>query len=142
MRQALDAAKEAFDEGEVPVGAAIAIDGELFGVARNRVEELRDATAHAELLVLRRVMKTHRAKILPGSTLYTTLEPCLQCAGAIILARVSRLVFGARDPNAGAFGSVTDVLLLAELNHHPEVARGLFAEESSALLKTFFQRLR
>jgi tRNA(adenine34) deaminase len=126
----------------VPIGAVIVRDGEVIGAAGNERELRGDPTAHAELLVMREASSRLGGWRIPDSVLYVTLEPCVMCAGAIVLARVPRVVYGAADPKAGAAGSVLDVLGEKRLNHRPEVEGGLLAEESSALLDAFFEARR
>jgi len=139
MDAALVAAREAMDVGEVPVGAVVlSPSGEMVAVARNEREALHDPTAHAEVLALRRAGDVLGNWQLIGCTLVVTLEPCTMCAGAAVLARVSRIVFGAWDPKAGAVGSLWDVVRDRRLNHRPEVTGGFRADESSALLSEFF----
>lgn len=141
MHEALSLAREAADEGEVPVGC-IVTDGEhIVGRGRNRRETGKSALAHAELEAIAEACRTLGGWRLWRCTLYVTLEPCPMCAGAIINARIPRVVFGAPDPKAGSCGSVTDLFALP-FNHHPVVERGLRAEEAQALLQAFFRRLR
>ena len=141
MRSALRIAREAGRRGEVPVGA-VALVGDQLIAASNRMERSGDATAHAEMLVLRRAARIVGNWRLTGVTVYVTLEPCPMCAGAMVQARVSRCVYGARDPKKGADGSVYDVLRNPRNNHVPEVSEGILADESAALLRDFFGRLR
>jgi tRNA(adenine34) deaminase len=139
MRAALDQAKLALDTGDVPVGAVvIAVDGQVLGVGRNRREAAADPTAHAEVEAIRAAAKTLGTWRLTDTTLIVTLEPCTMCAGAIVNARIGRLVFGAVDPKAGAVGSLWDVVRDRRLNHRPEVVGGVQAEESAELLRSFF----
>jgi tRNA(adenine34) deaminase len=138
MRRALKLAEHAAGHGDVPIGAVIARDGEVVGEAGNERELRADPTAHAEILALRRASERLGGWRLPDSVLYVTLEPCAMCAGALVLARVPRVVFGASDPKAGAAGSVLDVLGEPRLNHRPRVEAGLLAGESAALLRRFF----
>lgn len=141
MHEALSLAREAADEGEVPVGC-IVTDGEhIVGRGRNRRETGKSALAHAELEAIAEACRTLGGWRLWRCTIYVTLEPCPMCAGAIINARIPRVVFGAPDPKAGSCGSVTDLFALP-FNHHPVVERGLRAEEAQALLQAFFLRLR
>jgi tRNA(adenine34) deaminase len=142
MRVALDAARVAAGHGDAPIGAVLARDGEALAVAGNERELRGDPTAHAEVLALRAGAEALGGWRLPGCTLLVTLEPCAMCAGAIVLARVPRVVYGAPDPKAGAAGSVLDVLGEPRLNHRPEVEAGLFAEESAELLREFFAQRR
>lgn len=141
MHEALALAREAADEGEVPVGC-IVTDGEhIVGRGRNRRETGKSALAHAELEAIAEACRTLGGWRLWRCTLYVTLEPCPMCAGAIINARIPRVVFGAPDPKAGSCGSVTDLFALP-FNHHPVVESGLRAEEAQALLQAFFKDLR
>jgi tRNA(adenine34) deaminase len=138
MRLALREAKTAAEHGDVPIGAVVVRDGEVVGAAGNERERRSDPTAHAEILALRAASGRLGGWRVPDSVLYVTLEPCAMCAGAIVLARVPRVVYAAPDPKAGAAGSVLDVLSEPRLNHRPRVDSGLLAEESAALLRAFF----
>lgn len=142
MRLALAEAKAAASHDDVPIGAVIARDGEVVAAAGNERELRADATAHAEVLAIRAAGEALGGWRLPGCELFVTLEPCAMCAGAIVLARLPRVVYGAADPKAGAAGSVLDVLAEPRLNHHPLVEGGLLADESSALLREFFASRR
>ncbi len=142
MRLALREAERALEHDDVPVGCVIAREGEVVAAAANEREVRADPTAHAEVLALRDAARASGSWRLDDATLYVTLEPCAMCAGAIVLARVPRVVWGADDPKAGAGGSVLDVLGEPALNHRPEVAAGLLAAESAALLQTFFAHRR
>lgn len=142
MQEALKQAQIAFEANEVPVGSVLVQDGEVVARAHNLRESLNDPTAHAEILVLRDAAVKLNSWRLDGSTIYVTLEPCPMCAGAIVLARVSRLVFGASDPKAGAAGTLMNLLSDERLNHQVEVRGGVLEEESKALLGAFFSRLR
>jgi tRNA(adenine34) deaminase len=142
MSRALDEAERALEHGDVPVGCVIVRDGDMLAAAHNQREELADPTAHAEVVALRRAAEAVGSWRLDGAVLYVTLEPCAMCAGAIVLARVPRVVFGAFDPKAGAAGSVLDVLSEARLNHRPQVTSGLLGDASAALLRDFFARKR
>jgi tRNA(adenine34) deaminase len=142
MRLALEQAREAQVAGEVPVGAVVVQDEKLLVASANRTVRDQDPTAHAEILALREASRILATWRLTGCTLYVTLEPCAMCAGALVLARVSRVVFGAWDEKAGMGGSVGDLLRHSRLNHRPEVGAGVLAEESAALLTTFFQARR
>ena len=142
MRAALREAHAAAVADEVPVGCIVVHDGIVIGRGRNQVEALQDATAHAEILAIGAASNALHSWRLNECTLYVTLEPCSMCAGAIILARVGRLVFGAHDPKAGACGSVLDVIHEQRLNHRAEVTEGVLAEECGALLRKFFARKR
>ncbi|MPZ62469.1 MAG: nucleoside deaminase [Propionibacteriales bacterium] len=143
MWTALGAAAEAPRVGDVPVGAVICdADGEVLATAYNRREADADPTAHAELLAMRRAAAARRFWRLDGCTLIVTLEPCTMCAGAAVLSRVDRVVFGAYDEKAGAVGSLWDVVRDRRLNHRPEVLGGVLADECGELLREFFDRHR
>ena len=142
MRAALALAVQAAAQGEIPVGAVVQAGGVNLGEAHNECVARRDPTAHAELLALQRALARSGAGRLPEATLYVTLEPCAQCAGALVLARIGRVVYGARDPKAGMAGSVADLLRHPALNHRPEVLGGVLAEEAGELLKRFFEERR
>jgi tRNA(adenine34) deaminase len=142
MRLALREAERALEHDDVPVGCVVVSAGEVIAAARNERELRRDPTAHAEVLALREASTRIDHWRLDGCALYVTLEPCAMCAGAIVLARVPRVVFGATDPKTGAAGSVFDVLAEPRLNHRPDVAGGLIADESAALLRAFFAARR
>jgi tRNA(adenine34) deaminase len=142
MRLALREAERALDHDDVPIGAVIVRDGEVIGAAGNERELRGDPTAHAELLVLREASRRLGGWRIPDSVLYVTLEPCVMCAGAVVLARVPRVVYGAEDPKGGAAGSVLDVLGDTRLNHRPRVEGGLLAAESTGLLESFFRARR
>lgn len=141
MREALTLAAEAERLGEVPVGALIVMQGEIIGRGYNQPIGAHDPTAHAEVRALRDAAQNAGNYRLPGSTLYVTLEPCAMCAGAIMHARVERVVFGARDPKTGACGSVVDLFATA-LNHHASVNGGVLADECGARLSAFFSERR
>jgi tRNA(adenine34) deaminase len=141
MRGALALAEQAAAAGEVPVGAVIVRDDAVIAAGGNAMRA-RGATAHAELLAIQAATAALGAERLEGATLYVTLEPCAMCAGAIVLARLSRVVFGAWDEKAGMAGSVGDLLRHPRLNHSPEVQGGVMAEESGALLRAFFSARR
>jgi tRNA(adenine34) deaminase len=138
MRLALREAERALEHDDVPIGCVLVREGEVIGAAPNERELRGDPTAHAEILALREASRAVSGWRLLDTVLYVTLEPCAMCAGAIVLARVPRVVYGADDPKAGAAGSVIDVLGEPRLNHRPEVAGGLLAGESAALLQQFF----
>jgi tRNA(adenine34) deaminase len=138
MKLALREAIRATEHDDVPVGCVIAHEGEVLAAAANERELRKDPTAHCEILALREAARRLGSWRLSNTVLYVTLEPCAMCAGAIVLARVPRVVYGAPDPKAGAAGSVLDVLGEPQLNHRPEVAGGLLAEESAGLLREFF----
>lgn len=142
MRLALREAERAAEHDDVPIGAVVVADGEVLAAAGNERELRGDPTAHAESLVLRAAAAKLGGWRLPGTVLYVTLEPCPMCAGAIVLARVPRVVYAAPDPKAGAAGSVLDVLGEPRLNHRPRVDSGLLAAESAALLAAFFAARR
>ena len=142
MRQAIERAREAGAHGDVPIGAVIARHGEPLAAAGNERELRRDPTAHAEMLVIRAAAEALGGWRLPETTLYVTLEPCAMCAGAIVLARIPAVVFGAPDPKAGAAGSVMNVLADPALNHRPRVSSGLLEAECAALLREFFESRR
>jgi tRNA(adenine34) deaminase len=142
LREALRLADEAAAVGEVPVGSVVVVDGVIVGRGRNRREEDRDPLAHAEVLALRAASSTLGRWRLSGATLYVTLEPCFMCAGALVNARVDRVVFGAFDPKAGAVGSLADVCRDARLNHRLVVHGGVLAEECGDVLRRFFRARR
>ena len=142
MRLALREAEQAFEEGEVPIGAVIVKDGALVGRGRNAVERLKDPTAHAEILAVSAACETVDSKFLDGCTLYVTLEPCPMCAGALVWARLSRLVFGALDEKAGAVETLYTIPQDTRLNHRVEVVSGVEAERAADLLRVFFQQRR
>ena len=142
MRLALDEARRALDHGDVPIGAVAVRDGAVLARTPHRREVDGDATAHAELLAIREASQVIGHWRLEGVTLYCTLEPCAMCAGAMVLARLPRLVYGAHDPKAGAGGSVMDLLNHPQLNHRVEVTGGVLAEEGAALIVDFFAGLR
>jgi tRNA(adenine34) deaminase len=142
MRLALREAERALGHDDVPIGCVIAHQGEVIAAARNERELRGDPTAHAEILALREAARHLESWRLLDTVLYVTLEPCAMCAGAIVLARVPRVVYAAVDPKAGAAGSVLDVLGEPRLNHRPDVAGGLLAEEGSDLLRAFFASRR
>jgi tRNA(adenine34) deaminase len=142
MRMALRQAMEAFDDGEVPIGAVAVKDNRLLGKGRNRTEALKDPTAHAEMEAITAATAALGEKQLNGVTLYVTLEPCSMCTGALVLARVERVVYGADDPKAGACGSLFRLHDDPRLNHRFLVSSGPLAEESAELLKDFFRMKR
>lgn len=138
MRLALREAERALEHEDVPVGAVVVHDGEVAGAGCNERELRQDPTAHAETIALREASRSLGRWRLLDTVLYVTLEPCAMCAGAIVLARVPRVVYAATDPKAGAAGSVFDILADSRLNHRPEVTGGLLAADSTALLQAFF----
>lgn len=142
MRAALGLAREAGAAEEVPVGAVVVVGGEIVGRGYNQPILGNDPTAHAEIMALRDAARRLGNYRLPGSTLYVTLEPCVMCTGAIMHARVARVVYGARDPKTGAAGSIIDLYREDRLNHHAEIEGGVLAEECGALLSSFFAARR
>lgn len=142
MRLALAEAERALEHDDVPVGAVVVRAGEVVGTGRNERELLQDPSAHAEMLALRQGAQAVGSWRLLDCTLYVTLEPCAMCAGAIVLGRVPRVIYGTTDPKAGAAGSVLDILAEPRLNHRPHVAGGLLAPECAALLRAFFASRR
>ena len=142
MEEALVEARRAAELGEVPVGAVVVRGGEIVGRGHNRREVDGDPLAHAEMLALREAAAALGDWRLEGATIYVTLEPCAMCAGALVLSRVDRLVFAARDPKAGFCGSLGNLAADPRLNHRIEVSEGVAAEESARLLRGFFSRLR
>lgn len=142
MEQTLKLAQQAAAEGEVPVGAVVVINGEAIGTGHNRSISLCDPTAHAEILALREAAKRIANYRIVDSTLYVTLEPCPMCAGAIVHARIKRLVFGASDPRAGACGSVYNLVQSSHLNHQVQITAGVLSESCGELLRDFFRARR
>jgi tRNA(adenine34) deaminase len=142
MQAALRLARAASVREEIPVGAVIVSDGETLAEAHNETVHRRDPTAHAELLAIQQAVQKVGEDRLPFATMYVTLEPCAQCAGAIVLAKVGRVVYGAPDLRVGMAGSVYDLLRHPRLNHRPEVVGGLMSEDCADLLKRFFQNKR
>lgn len=142
MQMALKLAAEAAEAGEVPIGAVAVKDGRILGKGRNRTEALHDPTAHAEMEAITAASDALGDKRLDGVTLYVTLEPCSMCAGALVLARIERLVYAAADPKAGACGTLFRLHDDPRLNHRYLVTSGVMEEEASFLLKEFFRRLR
>ena len=142
MRLALEEAMRAFEEGEVPVGAVLVRNGEILKKAHNLRENLKDPSAHAEILVLRSSAKTSGSWRLCEATLYVTKEPCIMCSGAMINSRIARLVYGCKDQKAGGVDSLYAILSDKRLNHQVEVLSGVLEEECAAILKRFFQERR
>jgi tRNA(adenine34) deaminase len=142
MRRALEQAERCLEHGDVPIGAVVSRDGEVVAAAGNERELAADPTAHAEILALRAAAAAIGSWRLDGCTLTVTLEPCAMCAGAAVLARIDRVVFGAADPKAGFVGSLGDLVRDERLNHRAEVTGGVLAEECGALLRTFFRDRR
>ena len=142
MRRALVQAEAAAADDEVPVGAVVVVDGTVVAEEYNRPRSLNDPTAHAEILALRAAAHALGHHWLHGATLYVTLEPCAMCAGAMVLARIDRLVYGASDPKAGMAGSLADIPRDERLNHRVEVTAGVLADQAGTLLRDFFQARR
>jgi tRNA(adenine34) deaminase len=142
MRRALREAEKALEHDDVPIGAVVVKDEQVIGAGHNERELLQDPTAHAEVLALRAAAAAVGSWRILDATLYVTLEPCAMCAGAIVLSRIPRVIYAATDPKAGAAGSVMDVLDHAALNHRPEVAGGLLADEAGAMIVEFFRSRR
>ncbi|GIV61319.1 MAG: tRNA-specific adenosine deaminase [Rhodothermaceae bacterium] len=142
MKQALQEAERAFDRGEVPVGAVVVRDHRVVGRGHNLVEHLQDPTAHAEIIAITAACETLGTKFLEGCTLYVTLEPCPMCAGAIVWARLSRLVFGAFDEKAGSASTLYNIPQDPRLNHHVDIVSGVEADRAAELLQAFFRTRR
>lgn len=142
MREALRQAEEAFSQDEVPVGAVVVYRDKIIGRGHNQVERLKDPTAHAEMLALTSATNYLGSKWLNGATLYVTIEPCSMCAGALVLARIKKIVYGASDPKTGACGSVANIVNNRKLNHRINLKKGVLAKECSALLREFFKAKR
>ena len=142
MAMALQEARRGLDYGEVPIGAIVVFKGEVIARAHNLREVCNDPTAHAEMIVIREAAKKLDQWRLSGATIYVTLEPCSMCAGAMVLARPDRLVFGCDDPKAGACGSISDIVREPRLNHRMEVVRGVLEDDCRSELQEFFSRRR
>jgi tRNA(adenine34) deaminase len=142
MESALREAERAYGRKEVPIGAVIVLDGRIIGKGFNQIETLRDPTAHAEIIAITAAASFMGSRRLEGCAIYVTLEPCTMCAGAIVHARIPRLVFGASDPKAGACGTLYNVVQDPRLNHRVEMITGILESRCSALLKEFFQKVR
>jgi tRNA(adenine34) deaminase len=142
MRQALKEAERAFFEDEVPVGAVIVYKHQIIARAYNQVERLRDPTAHAEMIAITKATNFLGSKWLNEASLYITIEPCSMCAGALVLARIKEVIYGADDPKTGACGSVLNIVQFNKLNHQIEVRSGILAEECGSFLKEFFKKKR
>jgi tRNA(adenine34) deaminase len=142
MRQALAEARIALKKGEVPVGAVVVREHKIIGRGHNRVQGLSDPTAHAEIIAIGAAATYLNSWRLSGASLYVTLEPCAMCAGALVLARIDRLIFGAKDPKAGACGSLFNIVQDPRLNHLAQVLPGILEPESSQLMQAFFEKLR
>jgi tRNA(adenine34) deaminase len=142
MRMAIDAALVAEDNGDVPIGAVIVYENRVIARAYNQREQLKDPTAHAEIIALTQAAAFVQSWRLHGGTIYVTLEPCPMCAGALVLARLDRLVYGCADPKTGACGSLYDIVRDGRLNHRLEVTAGVLAEDCARLLQDFFKQRR
>ena len=142
MQEALKEARRAFAEDEVPVGAVIVYKDKIISRGHNQVERLKDPTAHAEMLAITSAANSLNTKWLNGASVYVTIEPCSMCAGALVLARIKNLIYGADDPKAGASGSVTNIINNKSLNHRIKVQKGILKKECSYLLTQFFKSKR
>ncbi len=142
MRIAIEQARIAQENSDVPIGAVIVHDGQIIGKAYNQREQLQDPTAHAEIIALTQAAAALENWHLNGCTMYVTLEPCPMCAGALVLARIDRLVFGCNDPKTGACGSLYNIVQDERLNHRVEITSGVLADECAELLQQFFQKKR
>jgi len=142
MKEALKEAQKAFKENEVPIGAIVVHKNQIIGRGHNQTERLRDPTAHAEILAITAAANALSSWRLDGATIYTTIEPCIMCAGALVLARVKRVVFGAHDEKFGGCGSVFNVVSEKRLNHQVEISAGVMENESASLMKSFFEKKR
>mgnify|MGYP001619819958 FL=1 len=142
MAEALKEARKAFEEDEVPVGAVIVSSGKIVARAHNQVERLKDPTAHAEMIAITQAAATLSSKWLNEASLYVTIEPCSMCAGALVLARIKNIVYGAKDPKTGACGSVVNIVNHKKLNHRASVKSGILKEECGAILSDFFKKKR
>ncbi len=142
MREAIRQAQEALEEDEVPVGAVVVFNRKIIARAHNQIEMLKDPTAHAEMIAITQATNYLSSKWLQECSFYVTIEPCSMCAGALVLARVRRVCFGAKDPKTGACGSVVNIAHHKSLNHRLDVAGGILADQSSALLSEFFRNKR
>jgi tRNA(adenine34) deaminase len=142
MKQALKEAQKAFDENEVPVGAVAVFKNQIIGRGHNQTERLQDPTAHAELLAITAAANALNSWRLKDVVVYSTIEPCIMCAGALVLARVKKIIFGARDEKFGGCGSVFNIVCEKRLNHQIEVIEGVMEKEARSLLKSFFEKKR
>jgi len=142
MKEAIKEAQKALSKDEVPIGAVVVYKNKIIARAHNQVETLKDPTAHAEMIVLTQGCNYLSNKWLSGCTLYVTIEPCSMCAGALVLSRIEKVVFGADDPKAGACGSVINIVNDNRLNHKVKIERGLLKQECSLILKDFFRKKR
>jgi tRNA(adenine34) deaminase len=142
MQEAFKEAQRAAKEDEIPIGAVIVYKDKIIGRAHNQVERLKDPTAHAEMIAITSAANSLNTKWLNGASLYVTIEPCSMCAGALVLARIENLIYGADDPKAGGCGSVTDIINNKILNHRIKIKKGILEKECSSLLKEFFKKKR
>jgi len=142
MREALKEARRALEEDEVPVGAVMVSGGKIISRGHNQIERLKDPTAHAEMITLTSATNFLNTKWLNGASLYVTIEPCSMCAGALVLARIKNIYFGAKDSKTGACGSVVNIINNKKLNHRIKVRSGILKDESASLLKEFFKKKR
>ncbi len=142
MEQALREAEKAYDKGEVPIGAVVVFENKIIGKGHNLTEQLQDPTAHAEIIAITAAAEYLGSRRLLDCTLYVTLEPCVMCAGAIVLARIATLVFGAADPKGGACGTLYNIVKDPRLNHRVEVVSGVLENKCSLILSDFFRKLR
>jgi tRNA(adenine34) deaminase len=142
MQEALKEARKALKFGDVPIGAVIVSDNKIIGRGYNQVEKKNDSTAHAEIIAIKSAIKKYGYKHLLNCTIYVTLEPCTMCSGAIVLARIPYLVYGAEDPKAGASGSLYAITDDKRLNHRCQITNGILADECSIIIKDFFHKLR
>lgn len=142
MKEALKQARKAFEKDEVPVGCVIVHEARIIARAHNQIETLKDPTAHAEMIAITQAAAALETKWLKGCSVYVTIEPCLMCAGALILARIDRLIFGVKDPKTGAFGSACDILKSEKLNHRFEVTSDIMAPDCSYIISEFFKKRR
>ena len=142
MKEAIKEAQEAFSIDEVPVGAVVVYENKVIARAHNQVETLKDPTAHAEIIALTQASSFLGNKWLSGCFIYVTIEPCSMCAGALVLSRIEKIIYGANDPKAGACGSVINIANNKSLNHRLEIKKGVLEDECSLLLKDFFRKKR
>ncbi len=142
MREALKEAKKAFEEDEVPIGAVIVYERKIIARSHNQVKRLHDPTAHAEMLAITQAADYLRNERLLNTSLYVTIEPCIMCVGAMVLARINRLIYGAPEPKTGACGSTLNIPALEKLNHHLRITRDILPDECSHFLKEFFKKKR
>ena len=142
MTEALEEARKAFEEDEVPVGAVVVYEDRIISRGHNQVERLKDPTAHAEMVALTSATNFLNTKWLSKATLYVTIEPCPMCAGALVLSRIKKVYFGAKDPKTGACGSVINIVNHRKLNHHVKITEGILTKECGFLLQEFFKKKR